>query len=288
MAQTKEIRKKIGSVQNTKKITSAMELVASSKMKKTQDAMSKGKPYSKKIVELIDSLSNASSEYKHPFFNESESKTDIYIIVGTDKGLCGGLNSNLFKKALANMADREKKGRKVQVVTFGKKAADVFSRLKNAEILGTAAKLGDIPKAEDVIGSSQIAISEFEKGSIGNVYLYANEFINTMTQAPFERKVLPIASIEANEEKKKIWDYIYEPSSKEILDRLLKRYIETQIYQAVIENNACEQAAKMIAMKNASENAEEIINDLQLLYNNARQASITQELSEIVGGAAAI
>ena len=287
MAQTKEIRKKIGSVQNTKKITSAMELVASSKMKKTQDAMRKGKPYSKKIVELINNLAGASSEYKHPFFKTTEQKTDIYIVVSTDKGLCGGLNSNLFKLALNNMAEREKQGRKVKALLFGRKATDVFSRLKNAEVLGSATKLGDIPTAEDVIGSAQIAISDFEEGSIGNVYLYANEFINTMSQRPFEKKLLPISSIETEEEQA-IWDYIYEPRSKEILDKLLKRYIETQIYQAVIENNACEQAAKMIAMKNASENAEEIIKELQLLYNNARQASITQELSEIVGGAAAI
>mgnify|MGYP001336883307 FL=1 len=287
MAQTKEIRKKIGSVQNTKKITSAMELVASSKMKKTQDAMRKGKPYSKKIVELINNLAGASSEYKHPFFRTTEQKTDIYIVVSTDKGLCGGLNSNLFKLALNNMAEREKQGRKVKALLFGRKATDVFSRLKNAEVLGSASKLGDIPTAEDVIGSAQIAISDFEEGNIGNVYLYANEFINTMSQRPFEKKLLPISSIETEEEQA-IWDYIYEPGSKEILDKLLKRYIETQIYQAVIENNACEQAAKMIAMKNASENAEEIIKELQLLYNNARQASITQELSEIVGGAAAI
>ena len=287
MAQTKEIRKKIGSVQNTKKITSAMELVASSKMKKTQDAMRKGKPYSKKIVELINNLAGASSEYKHPFFKTTEQKTDIYIVVSTDKGLCGGLNSNLFKLALNNMAEREKQGRKVKALLFGRKATDVFSRLKNAEVLGSATKLGDIPTAEDVIGSAQIAIADFEEGSIGNVYLYANEFINTMSQRPFEKKLLPISSIETEEEQA-IWDYIYEPGSKEILDKLLKRYIETQIYQAVIENNACEQAAKMIAMKNASENAEEIIKELQLLYNNARQASITQELSEIVGGAAAI
>ncbi len=287
MAQTKEIRKKIGSVQNTKKITSAMELVASSKMKKTQDAMRKGKPYSKKIVELINNLAGASSEYKHPFFKTTEQKTDIYIVVSTDKGLCGGLNSNLFKLALNNMAEREKQGRKVKALLFGRKATDVFSRLKNAEVLGSATKLGDIPTAEDVIGSAQIAISDFEEGNIGNVYLYANEFINTMSQRPFEKKLLPISSIET-EEDQAVWDYIYEPGSKEILDKLLKRYIETQIYQAVIENNACEQAAKMIAMKNASENAEEIIKELQLLYNNARQASITQELSEIVGGAAAI
>ena len=287
MAQTKEIRKKIGSVQNTKKITSAMELVASSKMKKTQDAMRKGKPYSKKIVELINNLAGASSEYKHPFFKTTEQKTDIYIVVSTDKGLCGGLNSNLFKLALNNMAEREKQGRKVKALLFGRKATDVFSRLKKAEVLGSASKLGDIPTAEDVIGSAQIAISDFEEGNIGNVYLYGNEFINTMSQRPFEKKLLPISSIETEEEQA-IWDYIYEPGSKEILDKLLKRYIETQIYQAVIENNACEQAAKMIAMKNASENAEEIIKELQLLYNNARQASITQELSEIVGGAAAI
>ena len=195
MAQTKEIRKKIGSVQNTKKITSAMELVASSKMKKTQDAMRKGKPYSKKIVELINNLAGASSEYKHPFFRTTEQKTDIYIVVSTDKGLCGGLNSNLFKLALNNMAEREKQGRKVKALLFGRKATDVFSRLKNAEGLGSATKLGDIPTAEDVIGSAQIAISDFEEGNIGNVYLYANEFINTMSQRPFEKKLLPISSI---------------------------------------------------------------------------------------------
>ena len=188
MAQTKEIRKKIGSVQNTMKITSAMELVASSKMKKTQDAMSKGKPYSKKIIELIYNLAGASSEYKHPFFKATGNKTDIYIVVGTDKGLCGGLNSNLFKLALKNMAEREKNGRDVKAVLFGKKATEVFSRLKNAEVLGSASRLGDIPTAEDVIGAAQIAISEFEQGNIGDVYLYGNEFVNTMSQKPFEKK----------------------------------------------------------------------------------------------------
>jgi len=288
MAQTKEIRKKIGSVQNTKKITSAMELVASSKMKKTQDAMSKGKPYSNKIIELIDNLSKAISEYRHPFFQVSEEKTDVYIIVGTDKGLCGGLNTNLFKQALNLMSNNQEKGRKIKLVLFGKKAADTFSKLKNVEVLATATKLGDIPSVEDVVGSAQAAIKEFESGSVGNVYLFANEFINTMTQKPFKKELLPIAEITTEGEAHKVWDYIYEPGSKEILDRLLKRFIETQIYQAVIENNACEQAAKMIAMKNASENAEEIIKSLQLVYNNARQAAITQELSEIVGGAAAI
>jgi|TARA_A100001015_G_scaffold11449_1_gene13629 F-type H+-transporting ATPase subunit gamma len=186
------------------------------------------------------------------------------------------------------MQERNSHGRKVKVFLFGKKSADVFSRLKDVEVIGSAAKLGDIPFAEDVLSAAQIAINEFEEGEIGNVYLYANEFINTMSQSPFEKRILPIASIDGKDANKKVWDYIYEPSSKEILDLLLKRYIETQIYQAVIENNACEQAAKMIAMKNASENAEEIIKELQLLYNNARQASITQELSEIVGGAAAI
>ena len=188
------------------------------------------------------------------------------------------------------MAKNQKSGRAVKLVLFGKKAADTFSRLKDVEVLGTASKLGDIPLIEDVIGAAQIAISEFEQGKVGNVYIFANEYVNTMTQKPFEKKLLPIAEIpnEGDNKKSKIWDYIYEPTSKEILDGLLKRYIETQIFQAVIENNACEQAAKMIAMKNASENAEEIIKGLQLVYNNARQASITQELSEIVGGAAAI
>ena len=265
-----------------------MELVASSKMKKTQDAMSKGKPYSNKIIELIDNLSKASSEYRHPFFQVSKEKTDVYIIVSTDKGLCGGLNTNLFKKALNLMSENQEKGRKIKLVLFGKKAADTFSKLKNVEVLATATKLGDIPSVEDVVGSAQAAIKEFESGAVSNVYLFANEFINTMTQKPFIKELLPIAEIKTEGETQKVWDYIYEPGSKEILDRLLKRFIETQIYQAVIENNACEQAAKMIAMKNASENAEEIIKSLQLVYNNARQAAITQELSEIVGGAAAI
>jgi F-type H+-transporting ATPase subunit gamma len=224
MAQTKEIKKKIGSVQNTKKITSAMELVASSKMKKTQDAMKKGKPYSQKIIELIDNLAGASSEYKHPFFKSTKQKTDIYIVVGTDKGLCGGLNSNLFKHALKNMAEREAEGRKVKAVLFGKKATEVFSRLKNAEVLGSATRLGDIPTVEDVIGAAQIAVAEFEKGTIGNVYLYGNEFVNTMSQSPFERKVLPISNIESEKQNHRVWDYIYEPGSKEILDLLLKRF----------------------------------------------------------------
>ena len=251
--------------------------------------MKKGKPYSQKIVELIDNLAGASSEYKHPFFQTSDQKTDIYIVVGTDKGLCGGLNSNIFKLALRNMAKRETDGRKVKAVLFGKKATEVFSRLKNAEVLGSASRLGDIPTVEDVIGAAQIAIAEFEKGTIGNVYLYGNEFVNTMSQSPFERRILPIANIESEQQSKKVWDYIYEPDdSRVILDGLMSRYIESLVYQAVVENIACEQAAKMVAMKSATDNAGDLIDELQLVYNNARQAAITQELSEIVAGAAAL
>ena len=210
-----------------------MELVASSKMKKTQDAMKKGQAlFYKKLLSLSIIWQELVQNTNTRSLKHTKQKTDIYIIVGTDKGLCGGLNSNLFKNALKNMAKREAEGRKVKAVLFGKKATEVFSRLKNAEVLGSATRLGDIPTVEDVIGAVQIAVAEFEKGTIGNVYLYGNEFVNTMSQSPFERKVLPISNIESEKQNHRVWDYIYEPGSKEILDLLLKRYIETQIYQA--------------------------------------------------------
>ena len=206
MASAKELRKQIGSIKNTQKITSAMEMVAASKMRKAQERMARGRPYSDYIRSVIGHVANASPEYRHSFMMERDVKRVGYIVVTTDKGLCGGLNSNLFKNALKNMAQREAEGRKVKAVLFGKKATEVFSRLKNAEVLGSATRLGDIPTVEDVIGAAQIAVAEFEKGTIGNVYLYGNEFVNTMSQNPFERKVLPISNIESEKQNHRVWD----------------------------------------------------------------------------------
>jgi F-type H+-transporting ATPase subunit gamma len=287
MANTKEVRKQIASIKSTRKITSALEMVAASKIKKTQEQMLRGRPYSEKVKDVIGHIANSSSEYDHPFYQEREAKTVCYVIVSSDKGLCGGLNTNLFKKVLVEAAANKEQGVEVSFALIGGKAVTFFGNL-GGKILSQVTKMGDKPNPEDLIGFTQVILDEQKKNSIDKVILCSNRFVNTMTQEPTLQQLIPLVN-EANEGLSAgQWDYIYEPEAKTLLDGLLTRYIEALIFQAVLENGACEQAAKMIAMKNATENAGDLIKELELLYNNVRQAAITQELSEIVGGAAAV
>ena len=287
MANTKEVRKQIASIKSTRKITSALEMVAASKIKKTQEQMLRGRPYSEKVKDVIGHIANSSSEYDHPFYQEREAKTACYVIVSSDKGLCGGLNTNLFKKVLVEAAANIEQGVEVSFALIGGKAVTFFGNL-GGKILSQVTKMGDKPNPEDLIGFTKVILDEQKKNSIDKVILCSNRFVNTMTQEPTLQQLIPLVN-EANEGLSAgQWDYIYEPEAKTLLDGLLTRYIEALIFQAVLENGACEQAAKMIAMKNATENAGDLIKELELLYNNVRQAAITQELSEIVGGAAAV
>ena len=287
MANTKEVRKQIASIKSTRKITSALEMVAASKIKKTQEQMLRGRPYSEKVKDVIGHIANSSSEYDHPFYQDREAKTVCYVIVSSDKGLCGGLNTNLFKKVLVEAAANKEQGVEVSFALIGGKAVTFFGNL-GGKILSQVTKMGDKPNPEDLIGFTKVILDEQKKNSIDKVILCSNRFVNTMTQEPTLQQLIPLVN-ETNEGLSAgQWDYIYEPEAKTLLDGLLTRYIEALIFQAVLENGACEQAAKMIAMKNATENAGDLIKELELLYNNVRQAAITQELSEIVCGAAAV
>ncbi|MGB3623450.1 F0F1 ATP synthase subunit gamma [Ketobacter sp. MCCC 1A13808] len=286
MSGAKEIRGKIASVKNTQKITSAMELVAASKMRKAQDRMTASKPYAEKIRQVVRHLASSNPEYKHIFMVERKVKRVGVIVVSSDRGLCGGLNINLFKKTIALSKEWTAKGCEVDMALIGGKAVSFF-RSVGGNVVATRTGLGDQPTIEDLIGSVKVMLDSFENGGIDQLYLMYNEFVNTMTQTPKPLQLLPLEADEG-EEYKHHWDYIYEPDAKEILDNLLIRFIESQVYQGVVENNACEQAARMVAMKSATDNAGNMINDLQLVYNKARQAAITQEISEIVGGAAAV
>ncbi|MGZ5052043.1 MAG: F0F1 ATP synthase subunit gamma [Methylobacter sp.] len=287
MAVGKEIRSKIGSIKNTQKITRAMEMVAASKMRKTKDRMMATRPYSRKIGQIIKHLAQANPEYKHPFLVERPVKRVGIIIISSDRGLCGGLNSNLFRKTLAQMTEWQNAGVEVDVCTVGTKAFGFFGNLK-VNLVGQVSKLGDTPHQHDIIGIIKILLDEYLQGTIDELHLVYNEFVNTMTQRPIVEKLLPVVASELEENLSGHWDYIYEPDAKEVLDHLLTRYIESIVYQGLVENNACEQAARMVAMKSASDNAGNIISELQLVYNKARQAAITQEISEIVAGAAAV
>lgn len=287
MAVGKEIRTKIGSIKNTQKITRAMEMVAASKMRKTKDRMQATRPYSKKIGQIIKHLAQANPEYKHPFLISREVKRIGLIVVSSDRGLCGGLNSNLFRKTLYHLSLWDKEGVEVDVCTIGSKASGFFSNLK-ANLVGQVAKLGDAPHLETIVGIIKIMLDAYYQGRIDELYVVSNEFVNTMTQKPTVEKLLPVVAGEIEENLSGHWDYIYEPDAKDVLDNLLTRYIESIVYQGLVENNACEQAARMVAMKSASDNAGNLIKELQLVYNKARQAAITQEISEIVAGAAAV
>jgi len=286
MAVGKEIRTKIGSIKNTQKITSAMEMVAASKMRKAQDRMEATKPYAEKIRGVIGHLAMGHTEYKHPYIIEREIKRVGFIVVSTDRGLCGGLNTNLFKEALKSMQNWQSQDVELDLCLIGSKAAGFFNRF-GGNVVAKAAHLGDSPNVTDLIGTVKVMLDAFDEGRIDRLYLVHNEFVNTMTQQPTVNQLLPVEKQE-EDELKHHWDYIYEPDAKEILDVLLVRYIESQVYQGVVDNIACEQASRMVAMKAATDNAGDIIDDLQLIYNKARQAAITQEISEIISGAAAV
>tara|TARA_Y100000590_G_C15664880_1_gene994079 strand:- start:693 stop:1556 length:864 start_codon:yes stop_codon:yes gene_type:complete len=287
MANTKEVRKQIASIKSTQKITSAMEMVAASKMKRTQDLMLVGRPYSHKIQEVISHIATSNSEHSHPFYATRDVKKACFLVVSTDKGLCGGLNINLFKSVVAKAAELNDGGVGSSLALIGTKAAAFFESV-GGDVTATADRLGDKPNPEDLIGLTKVILDQHKDGTIDQVFLCSNRFVNTMTQRPTIQELIPLPKIENEILINTHWDYIYEPDAAPLLDGLLTRYIEALIYQAVVENNACEQAAKMIAMKNATENAGDLIKELELLYNNVRQAAITQELSEIVGGAAAV
>jgi F-type H+-transporting ATPase subunit gamma len=287
MAVGKEIRTKIGSIKNTQKITRAMEMVAASKMRKTKDRMQATRPYSKKIGRIIKHLAQANPEYKHPYLIARDVKRVGIIVVSSDRGLCGGLNSNLFRKTLTHLMQWDKANIEVDVCTIGSKAFSFFSNLK-VNLVGQVSKLGDAPHLKDIVGVIKIMLDAYEVGRIDQLYVISNEFVNTMTQRPTVEQLLPAVACELDENLNGHWDYIYEPDAKEVLDHLLLRFIESKVYQGLVENNACEQAARMVAMKSASDNAGNLISELQLIYNKARQAAITQEISEIVAGAAAV
>lgn len=288
MASGKEIRTQIGSIKNTQKITSAMEMVAASKMRKAQDRMAATRPYSDKIYNVIQHLAFAHPEYKHPYLQDREETKRVgYIVVSSDRGLCGGLNNNLFKTVLNDIKAKSDKGIQIDVCTIGQKASSFFSRLPVNHV-GQAVQLGDAPHPHELIGTVKVMLDAYNEGSIDSMYLVYNEFVNTMTQDNKVVRLLPATPEKPSEELSHHWDYIYEPDAKEVLDDLLVRYIESLVYQGVVENIACEQASRMIAMKNATDNAGNLIDDLQLVYNKARQAAITQEISEIVAGAAAV
>lgn len=288
MAGAKEIRTKIGSVKSTQKITKAMEMVAASKMRRSQDAMESSRPYAQTIRKVIGHVANASLEYRHPYLEEREAKRVGYIIISTDRGLCGGLNINLFKKAITDMQTWKEKGAQIELAIIGSKATAFFNN-SGAKVAAQVSGLGDSPSLEDLIGSVSVMLKKYDKGELDRLYLVFNQFVNTMVQKPKIDQLLPLPKSDSEDmQRDHMWDYIYEPEPKPLLDALLLRFIESQVYQGVVENLACEQAARMVAMKAATDNASNLIDDLQLVYNKARQAAITQELSEIVGGAAAV
>ncbi|BDX04461.1 ATP synthase gamma chain [Marinomonas pontica] len=286
MAVGKEIRTQISSINNTRKITRAMEKVAASKTRKAQDRMAASRPYAERIRQVVGHLANANPEYKHRYLTEREAKRVGYIVISSDRGLCGGLNVNVFKAAIKDMKQFADSGVEIDICAIGSKAVSFF-RNYGGNVTAAFTGLGDAPKADDLVGSVKVMLDAFDEGRIDRLYVVSNEFVNTMTQNPTVEQLLPLKA-EENTELKHHWDYIYEPEAVEILNELLVRYIESQVYQSVVENIACEQAARMLAMKNATDNAGDIIDELQLVYNKARQAAITQEISEIVSGAAAV
>jgi len=288
MAGEKEIRSKIASVKNMQKITSAMEKVAASKIRKAQKQMEASRPYAERIRRVIGHLSHANPDYKHPYMTEREVKRVGFIIISTDRGLCGGLNINLFKRIIGEMAEWQGKNVDVDLALVGAKSVQFFRRI-GGNVLGTATHLGDRPSVNDLLGSIKVMLDAYEDGKIDRLFLANNVFVSAMSQKPTITTLLPISAIDLGDESlQDHWDYIYEPDAGELLDDVLMRYIESQVYRGAVENFASEMAAKMVAMKSATDNAGEIIESLQLEYNKARQAAITQEISEIVGGAAAV
>ncbi len=287
MAGAKEIRTKIASIKSTQKITSAMQMVAASKMRRAQERMVASRPYAEKMIQVISHLHHASPEYRHTFMTmERERKRVGYIVVSSDRGLCGGLNNNLFRKLIGEIKEQRKAGVDPVFCTIGSKSLGFFKRF-GGEVMAQVTQMGDKPHIEDLIGTVKVMLDAYEAGKIDAIYVAYNGFVNTMTQRPSIRQLVPIQAEDIASIKHR-WDYIYEPDAKLVLDALLSRYIESLVYQAVVENGACEQAARMVAMKSASDNAGNLIDELQLVYNKARQAAITQEISEIVSGAAAV
>ncbi|MDC1329213.1 F0F1 ATP synthase subunit gamma [Pseudomonadales bacterium] len=286
MANAKELRKQIGSVKNTQKITRAMQMVAASKMRKAQERMARGRPYSDQIRSVISHMANASSEYPHQFMRERAVARVGYIVVTTDKGLCGGLNVNLLKATIAHMRQWAEQGVEADLCLIGNKGIQFF-RTYGGRVLAASQHLSETPAVDDLIGSIKVMLDAFEDGKVDKIFLSNNVFVNTMVQQPTVAQLVPLDPTEDTGLQHR-WDYLYEPDARELIDGLLKRYLEAQIYQAVVENVACEQAAKMVAMKSATDNAGDLIDELELIMNNARQSAITQEISEIVSGAAAV
>ena len=287
MSSAKELRTQITSIRNTQKITSAMEMVAASKMRKAQERMALTRPFSDHIRTVIGHVASASSEYHHTFMQEREVKRVGYIIVSTDKGLCGGLNINLLRTVLRDLKTWDEQQIQADLCLIGNKAAQFF-RATGGNVVAASSHLGETPAVADLIGLIRVMLERFGDGRVDQVMLANNVFVNTMTQRPTVKQLLPLFPETDAGTEKGLWDYIYEPDAAELLEGLLTRYLESQVYQAVVENGACEQAAKMIAMKSATENAGELIDELSLVMNNARQAAITKELSEIIGGADAV
>ncbi len=291
MAGGKEIRNQIKSVKSTQKITRAMQMVAASKMRKAQEQMQASKPYSEQMKRLIEHMSGAVIEYQHPYLLSRPVKKVGLIVVSTDRGLCGGLNSNLFRQVTLRMKDWASQGVEVDAVAVGNKAIGFFNRF-GGNVLASTAHIGDKPTLDKLLGVIKVILDRYDQGEIDQVYIASNQFVNTMTQKPSVEQLVPLPP--AHEKNsggishQMNWEYIYEPAPVELLDFILQRYVETLIYQATVENIACEMAARMVAMKAATDNAGNLINELQLMYNKARQAAITQELSEIVSGAAAV
>jgi len=286
MAAGKEVREKIKSVKSTQKITKAMQMVAASKMRRTQERMRQGRPYAEKIRNVIGHLAHSNPEYRHVYMTEREVKRVGYIVVSTDKGLCGGLNVNLFRALVKDMQQWKARGVESEFALIGNKAASFF-RIYGGQVKAVLTNIGDKPTIESLIGGIRVMLDAYSEGRIDRLFIATNTFVNTMSQRPGMQQLLPLEPGDADELKHR-WDYLYEPDARDLIEGLVTRFIESQVYQSVIENQACEQAAKMIAMKNATENAAQMIDDLTLLYNNVRQAAITQEISEIVGGAAAV
>ncbi|EKO3394787.1 F0F1 ATP synthase subunit gamma [Vibrio fluvialis] len=286
MANTKEIRTKIASVQNTQKITSAMQMVAASKMRKVQDNMEASRPYAINMRKVIGHVSSGTLEYSHPFLQEREIKRVAYIIISSDRGLCGGLNSNLFKQVLTEMQDWRAKGVEVDTTLIGSKAIGFFQSMGKS--IAQTSGLGDKPKLEEMLGTVNAMMEHYSAGKIDRLYMVFNQFVNTMVQKPRVLQLLPFPKEDIERDQNSRWDYIYEQSPQDILNHLIHRYVESLVYQGVVETIACEQAARMVAMKAATDNAGQLIENLQLVYNKARQAAITQELSEIVAGAQAV
>jgi F-type H+-transporting ATPase subunit gamma len=287
MAGAKEVRGKIASIKNTRKITKALEMVAASKMRKAQERMRAARPYAEKVRKIIGHLRQVNLDYKHPFTLERPVSSVGIVVISTDRGLCGSLNLNLFKATLLAIREAQARGNKVYLCVIGSKALQFFRRLSGIEIAASVTHLGDRPHISDLIGTTKVMLDFYRETKVDQLLLAHNVFVNTMTQKGIVSQLLPIQTVDKDELQER-WDYIYEPDSTAILDGILMRYIEAQIFQGAVENVACEMAARMVAMKSATDNAGDLIDELQLIYNKARQAAITKELSEIVGGAAAV